>query len=318
MGRDRLLFFATDVHGSARCFRKWLNAADAYGADVLVLGGDVTAKSIVPIERRNGGWTARWREEVHELSSEAEVEAFERTLADLGVYGWRTTPDEAAAVLGDEEAEHALFTRLAAERTRGWVAFARERLGDNGVAAFVMAGNDDPPEIDEALADGGPLVLCDHRTVWIDDWLPMISLGESTPTPWKTPRELEEPELAAALERLIAELDDPSRAIFNLHCPPRDSQIDGAPELDENLAVQYSMGEMRYAPVGSTAVRAAIERYQPLVGLHGHVHEGRGRCRIGRTLCFNPGSDYKQGVLRGLLLRLSPRRGLRDYAFTMG
>jgi uncharacterized protein len=319
MARDRYLFFATDVHGSSRCFRKWLNAAEAYGADVLVLGGDVTAKSIVPIERRNGGWAARWHNEGYALETKAELAAFEAQLADLGAYGWRTTAEEAAAVVGDEEAEHRLFTRLAVERLREWVALAATRLTGAGASAFAMAGNDDPPEIDEAFAEGGgSLVLCDRRTVWIDDWLPMVSMGDSTPTPWHTPRELPEPEYGAALEGLISELDDPSRAIFNLHCPPRGSEIDLAPELDDELNVQYSLGEMRYAPVGSSAVREAIERHQPIVGLHGHVHEGRGRYRLGRTECFNPGSDYKQGVLRGVVLRLSQKKGLRDYTFTMG
>jgi Icc-related predicted phosphoesterase len=319
MSRDRYLFFATDVHGSSRCFRKWLNAAEAYGADVLILGGDITAKSIVPIERRNGGWAAHWRDEAYVLEGETEVASFEAQLSDLGAYGWRTTAEEAAALVGDEEAEHRLFTRLATERLREWVALAATRLASGRATAFAMAGNDDPPEVDEAFAGGGgALVLCDRRTVWIDDWLPMISMGDSTPTPWHTPRELPEPEYGAALEELVAQLDDASRAIFNLHCPPRGCEIDLAPELDAELNVQYSLGEMRYAPVGSSAVRTAIERYQPLVGLHGHVHEGRGRHRLGRTECFNPGSDYKQGVLRGLVLRLSEKKGLRDYTFTMG
>ena len=56
--------------------------------------------------------------------------------------------------------------------------------------------------------------------------------------------------------------------------------------------------------VGSTAVRAAIERHQPLASLHGHVHESAGFRRIGKTLAVNPGSDYGTGALNGALLVL--------------
>jgi Icc-related predicted phosphoesterase len=71
------------------------------------------------------------------------------------------------------------------------------------------------------------------------------------------------------------------------------------------------------APAGSTAVREAIEELQPLVGLHGHIHEGRGETKIGRTLCLNPGSVYSEGVLNGVLLTLADGQ-VRDYQFTQG
>jgi Icc-related predicted phosphoesterase len=71
-------------------------------------------------------------------------------------------------------------------------------------------------------------------------------------------------------------------------------------------------------PVGSLAVREAIERHQPLMGLHGHVHDSCGRAKIGRTVCFNPGSSYQQGVLQGVLVRVDQRRGVRDYTLTTG
>jgi len=162
-------------------------------------------------------------------------------------------------------------------------------------------------------------VNADRRVVWLDDWLPMASFGDSTPTPWDSPRELPEDEYEREVELLVSGLDDFERAIFNLHVPPYDSALDLAPELDDELRVRYTVaGDARTAPVGGKAVREAIERYQPLVGLHGHVHEGRGRARIGRTICFNPGSDYQQGVLRGVLLRLSSKRGVRDFTFTTG
>ena len=49
------------------------------------------------------------------------------------------------------------------------------------------------------------------------------------------------------------------------------------PELDDELNVVVAAGEPKMGPVGSTAVREAIERFQPMLALHGHVHESRGR-----------------------------------------
>jgi uncharacterized protein len=318
LGRDRLIFFATDVHGSGVCFRKFLSAASVYGADTLVMGGDLTGKVVVPVHPENGGHVARWRGEEHRLESEAEVEAFARTLADAGAYAWRADRDEAAAVLGDDEATEKLFARLTAERAREWVRLADERLG-SGVQAFVIAGNDDAPEVDAALAAGERLRPADSQVVWIEDWLPMLSYWDSTPTPWDSPREVSEEEYGRRIDELAEELPDPSAAIFNLHVPPYDCQLDLAPALDEELRVRYSgAGDMLYAPVGSHSARERIERYQPRLGLHGHVHEARGRVKLGRTVCFNPGSDYQQGVLRGVLVRVSARKGVSDYTFTTG
>ncbi|HWH05596.1 MAG TPA: hypothetical protein VNT23_04070 [Gaiellaceae bacterium] len=305
---DAFVFFATDIHGSERCFRKWLNAAAGYGAGVLVLGGDITGKVIVPVQRRNGSHVARWRGSEHVLEGPSALAEFERAVADAGAYAWHAEPDEAEATFANDDASEALFARLAAER-----------LADSDVKAYVIAGNDDPYDVDEVLSSGRALVNADARVVWIEDWLPMLSLGDSTPTPWKSPREVSEEEYAQRVARLADELQDTGSAIFNLHVPPYDSSLDLAPELDEELRIRYTMaGEPKQAPVGGRSVREAIERYQPLVGLHGHVHEGRGRAKIGRTVCFNPGSDYQQGVLRGVLLRVSPKKGVRDFTFTTG
>jgi Icc-related predicted phosphoesterase len=72
------------------------------------------------------------------------------------------------------------------------------------------------------------------------------------------------------------------------------------------------------APVGSTAVREAIERQRPLLGLHGHVHESAGVEKIGRTVCINPGSDYGDGILRGAIVELDRDRGVRNWQLTQG
>src|SRR5215212_7389272 len=146
MARDRLLFFATDLHGSEACFRKFLSAAGVYGADVLIMGGDITGKVVVPVHRSGSGHVARWRGEDHRLESAADLTAFSRRVADTGGYLWHAERDEAAATFADEAASEALFNRLAAERVREWTALADERLAD-GIDAFAIAGNDDAAEI---------------------------------------------------------------------------------------------------------------------------------------------------------------------------
>lgn len=318
MARDRLLFFATDVHGSEACFRKWLAAARAYGADTLLMGGDLTGKVIVPVHARNGRHEARWRGAEHRLESRADLVAFARRVADAGAYVWHAEPDEAARAFADEQGTERLFAELTAERVREWVELAEDRLTDD-VQAYIMPGNDDPTDVDAALDRGARLRNAEQRVVWLDEWLPMVSYGDSTPTPWDSPREVSEEEYRRRVEQLVAELDDPSRAVLNLHVPPYGSRLDLAPALDEGKRVRYTAaGDTLLAPVGGHSVRECIERLQPRLGLHGHVHEARGRAKIGRTVCFNPGSDYQQGVLRGVLVRVSPKAGVRDYTFTTG
>jgi uncharacterized protein len=318
LARDPLIFFATDIHGSEVCFRKWLSAGPAYGADVIVMGGDLTGKVIVPLHRIGGRFHARWRETDLVLDTDAEVAAFRRQVADAGAYIWDADPDEAAAVFADEDATDALFARMTTERIEEWVELADTRI-TNGTKAFIIAGNDDVPEVDEALGRGVQMQLADCRVVRLDDWLPMVSLGDSTPTPWDSPRELTEEQYADKLDSLLGDLDDIEGSVWNLHVPPYASTLDDAPALDDKRNVQYTVaGDTKFAPVGSQAVRRAIESRQPMLGLHGHVHEARGRIKIGRTVCFNPGSSYQQGILLGVLVRVSEKRGVKDYTLTTG
>lgn len=316
---DLTLFFATDIHGSETCWRKFLNAAKAYHVDVLVMGGDLTGKIIVPIYKTGNGWQATWKEQTYRPETQAELNELIRRIRGPGAYPYLTTWDEMQSVMNDPESERALFTRLKVEVLQSWMALADERLAGTSVRCFVMAGNDDPFEIDEALHGARSVVNGDQLIVQLTDKVAMLSFGTSTITPWHSPRELADDEYMRQVEPLAAQLVAPEWAIFNFHDPPFNSDIDIALKLDEDLRVQYrSTGEALYAMVGSQSVRALVEKYQPLLGLHGHVHEGRGRYKIGRTIGFNPGSDYTEEVLRGVLIRLSDKKGVQDYSFTMG
>ncbi len=64
-------------------------------------------------------------------------------------------------------------------------------------------------------------------------------------------------------------------------------------------------------------MRAAIEKYKPLLGLHGHVHESKGFVNIGSTLCINPGSEYGEGILRGVIVELGDGK-VKNYLLTQG
>ena len=91
---------------------------------------------------------------------------------------------------------------------------------------------------------------------------------------------------------------------MNFHCPPAETSLDQAPALTDDLRPIVFGGRVMTKPVGSTSMRAAIEQHQPLLGLHGHIHESRGAERLGRTLCVNPGSDYGEGILRGAIIEV--------------
>ncbi|HLI05665.1 MAG TPA: hypothetical protein VKV40_03775 [Ktedonobacteraceae bacterium] len=311
------IYYASDVHGSNRCFRKFLNAATFYKANVLVMGGDILGKAVIFLEEvRPGVYLAEEHGRKIELKTPAEVQEFEKRMGDRGLYTYRCQQGEPQE-LQESGALEPLFEQLMKERLAEWIALANERLAGKGVRCYMMGGNDDPPAVLETLQEAGLICDPEDHVVVLDDYCEMISCGWSNLTPWHTPRECSEEELAWRIDRLMAQVRRPESLVMNLHVPPFQSGLDDAPELDASLKVQTSLGQTRFKPVGSTAVRAAIERYQPLVGLHGHVHEAHASCKIGRTLCINPGSDYGEGVLHGALVILNKGK-LKGYQMVSG
>jgi uncharacterized protein len=311
------LYYASDVHGSEVAWRKFLNAGPHYRADVLVMGGDIAGKAIVPFVSVPGGWRAR-QITGERVIAEADLPEVERRARDLGLYPHRTSEEEAQALSGDPEALEALFAARIREVLEGWVELARERLAGTGIAVWIMLGNDDPPELAEVIAASGLAGDPEDRVVELGEGWTMLSNGWSNPTPWDSPRELPEEQLGERLEAIAANVPDMTRCVFNLHVPPYNSTIDSAPKLDANLKPVVRGGSVETAPAGSTAVREMIERHQPPVALHGHIHESRGVVRIGPTVCINPGSEYGEGVLHGALLALDARKGLRSYQLVSG
>jgi Icc-related predicted phosphoesterase len=312
------LFFTTDIHGSERCFRKFVNAAKAYRVDALVLGGDITGKLLVPlVSEPDGRVSASVFGQTRWASGEAEVAALESAIRQSGSYTVRIARAEKERIDTDPVAVAKLFQRAVVETVRGWVALARERLEPAGIPLFLSAGNDDEPYVDEVLGGADYVQAPEGRVVTLPDGREMISVGYANITPFDSPRELPEDELERRMSALAEQLREPERAVFNFHCPPYGTTLDVAPKLDAELRPVVNGAELVMAPAGSLATRRTIERFQPIVGLHGHIHESRAAQKLGRTMCFNPGSEYSEGVLRGVLMEFKPNK-LKGWQFTNG
>lgn len=315
---DTRVFFVTDLHGSDICFRKFLGAARFYDAQVLVVGGDITGKEIVGIiEQPDGSYKATIQGRERRVKGKDELEKLEREIADSGSYPHRTNDSEMAALSTDKSKLDNLFSQLMTDRIRRWMELAEKNLGSSNIKCYICPGNDDKFEIDTVLGASSYVVNPDQKVVPLDEKHEMISLGFSNITPWKCPRDIPEEELGSKIQQLVGQVGSPENCIFNFHCPPFDSGLDTAPHLDENLRPVFKAGEVEMIPVGSRSVRDAIQRYQPLLGLHGHIHESKGFLKIGRTICLNPGSEYAEGMLRGALVNLH-EKGLKNYMLTTG
>lgn len=310
------VFFATDLHGSNVCFKKFVNAGKFYGADVLILGGDVTGKMVVPVARQeDGAYLSSFAGKEVRLG-EDEVGRFEQRVGDMGFYPQRMSEAEFQELRDDPGQQEELFHELIRRRIEEWIEYAKPRLGEQGVKCFAAPGNDDGFFVDELLSGSGVIELLEGRVVEIDG-LEMLSTGWSNETPWKTERECTEDELKSRILGMVERMDDAGKAVFNVHVPPYKTVLDQCAELDEELRPVHSGGNPVMTSAGSTAVRELIETYQPVLGLHGHIHEGRGVTKIGRTVCVNPGSVYSEGVLNGSLIRITSG-GIRDVQLTQG
>jgi len=308
------VFFATDLHGSEMCWRKFLNAAKFYDADVLVCGGDMTGKAIVPIVQENGHYTVALGGEQESVPAEqvAEVEA---NIRRKGYYPLQMSLERLHELDADATKRAECFQEVMLSGVERWMNMAGEKLRGTGIRCFVCPGNDDEMEVDDVVRRAELVELGEGRAVEIDGFT-MISTGWSNHTPWNTHREETEEKLAERIESMASQVKDPSRAIFNLHCPPFKSGLDEAPAIDADLKLLHGGRALR--PVGSTAVREAIERHQPLLSLHGHIHESKGAVKIGKTLSINPGSAYEEGMLMGAIIQLDAKKGIKSYQLVNG
>jgi Icc-related predicted phosphoesterase len=310
------IFFATDIHGSEVCWRKFLNAGAFHKADVLVMGGDMTGKAMIPITARNGSWEVTLQEQRHVMATDEELRAMEKRISDRGYYPVRTTPDELEAWSRDQAMVDERFKAEMLGGVQRWMDLADERLAGKSIRCIVSPANDDMFEIDPIIAAAGIVELGEANTIALDGFS-LVSTGWANPTPWNTFRELPEDQLRERIDGLVRDVPDPKRAIFNFHAPPYGSNLDNAPKLDADM--NYVAGGQALVPVGSRAVRDSIVAYGPVASLHGHIHEGKGAVKIGRTLAVNPGSSYEDGTLQAAIVDLDARKGeVKSYLLITG
>jgi len=301
------IFFVSDIHGSNICFRKFLamSKLERGSPNVLIVGGDITGKFIIPIiERANESWEAKRADRSVNLRTRTELAEYRKGLADRGGYSWVCDPEQFQSFHQDREYRSGIDEELRTARLRNWVKLADEFLQGTSCSVFMNAGNDDPLYIDSVLRESKHLIVPEGLVIELEGGLTMISTGVANMTPWKCPRDVEDQEVAEIIEKMVRQVPELSRCIFNIHCPPYNTLLDQAPKLDRELRIISSGLGVQLESVGSRSVREAIERYQPMAGLHGHIHESPAIQYLGRTACVNPGSEYQLGRLNGAMLEI--------------
>jgi uncharacterized protein len=299
------IFFASDLHGSNVCFKKFINSAQFYGVDVLVLGGDLTGKAVIPIaEQQDGSFIACQHGESIQIRDQDELAEFVKRQGNIGFYPAVMSEAEYQRLNADPEAQAALFKKLVLERVQEWVDFAAPKLKGTEIPLVTVPGNDDFIEIDQILTQAPHFDFHEMQVCEFKGGYQMLYCGGSTPTPWDTEREYTEQQYVTRFAELLPQVGDMSRCIFNVHVPPFGTALDACPKLDKNLRVVYEMGLPAQVHAGCQTLADIIKQHQPLLGLHGHVHEGRAKINIGKTICINPGSVYPEGILQGALITL--------------
>jgi Icc-related predicted phosphoesterase len=310
------VFYATDLHGSEVCWRKLVNAGPFYQADVVICGGDMTGKAMIPIVGDGSRWEVTFQDLPYTLASEDQVRAIEKKIINRGYYPVRVSREEMNAMVADQSLVDQRFKEAMLATVERWMDVAEEKLAGRDIRLIVCPGNDDMFDVDNVIARSSVVEMGEAKVLDLSG-LSMVSMGWTNPTPWNTYREAPEDKLRNRIERMVSKTSDLRRTIFNFHAPPFGSNLDDAPALDEDM--KYLHGGRAMRPVGSKAVREAIVEHQPLLSLHGHIHEGKGTQRLGKTLAVNPGSAYEEGVLQGTLLELDERKGtIKNYVLVTG
>lgn len=307
------IFFTTDIHGSETCFKKLVNAPSFYDVDVLVIGGDWSGKILVPIVDEGDSWTVYDDDGNRTVESEAKLEEITERVRNRGDYPAEMTAAEYERCQEDDDLVDDFYRTARTERLQRWEELADEKLSNVGV--YAIAGNDDHQYVIDELREWSSIEFVDGGVATTSTGHEILGYGVSNPTPWDTPREQPDEDIADDLARVSADVTDWSRTIVNVHCPPHNTEIDEAPKLADDLSPEMQGGEVVMEPVSSVAIRKWIENQKPLLGLHGHIHEGQGEFTLGDTMCLNPGSQYSQGTLNGALVTVNDE-SVVQYQFT--
>ncbi|MGQ9624742.1 MAG: metallophosphoesterase family protein [Candidatus Bathycorpusculaceae bacterium] len=295
------ILFATDMHGSEGVWRKFLNASAMLKVDVAICGGDLTGKMIVPVvERKNGKYTYYHLKKTYTVDP-SELEKATKDIKGIGYYPYVTNESEYEEMTKNPKKVDEVFHKVMISTLENWLDLIPQKV-PNETRVVVCPGNDDRFPVDDIVNKHKYVVNGEGKVIEVDDKHEMVSCGWVNPSPWKTAREEEEEKLEERLEKYISQLKNLESAIFNFHAPPYQTKLDEAPLLDKDLNPVIRSGSVVMVPVGSKAVKKMIEKYQPFLGLHGHIHESSGSMKIGKTYCVNPGSEYAEGILRAFLI----------------
>lgn len=295
------ILFTTDMHGSEGVWRKFLNASSMLKVNVAICGGDLTGKMIVPIVKRRDGKYGYYLMGKNHVVNSDRLEKASKDVRGIGYYPYLTDESEFQEMEKSREKVDQVFSEVMTSTLKSWLNLIREKVPPE-TPVIVCPGNDDRFSVDDLIRDHPDVINAEGKVIAIDETHEMISTGWVNPSPWHTAREEDDVKLEARLEKYVSQLRNVESAIFNFHAPPYQTKLDEAPLLDDDLNPVIQGGRVVMVPVGSKAVRKMIEKYQPFLGLHGHIHEASGSIKIGKTHCVNPGSEYAEGILRAFLI----------------
>ncbi len=303
------ILFASDIHGSKMVWLKFLNAIKVYKANIAIMGGDLSAKEILPIiyNAKSNSYQARLLGKKYNVKSKQELNELQEQAKYSGIIPFITDSDseELQRISNDPTYQRKFFEDLDVSAILEWIEIAKNTSFEEDTRIIIIPGNDDSKKIDDILIKDNFIL---HPDLELDTYHKLISFEYVNPTPWNSQRELPEKELKKKLKQKFDSVNDYDHIIAAIHAPPFKSGLDIAPKLDKKQRVVHLLGAPYYSAVGSKAVREIIEEYQPKLTLHGHIHESGGFTYIGKTLCVNPGSEYNIGVLKAYLIELSKEK----------
>lgn len=307
------ILFLSDIHGSNEVFNKALLAAVKYDIDVLIVSGDLSGKDIRPIIENKNEYFVEYNGEREKLSK-SSISKIEKKLSDSGHYFFHITKDEFSNLKNEPSQIFNILNNKILERIEQWINQIIKQIDLRTTIVVISPGNDDFFAIDTLLKNYENKGIFSGLNIPIKvDNFEIVSLDYSNPTPWKTDRELPEKKLKKLINEKVCRLDSFERAIFNFHCPPYNTKLDIAPKIDKNFRYVINPGSMNTVHTGSKAVREAIEKYQPILSLHGHIHESQGFDYLGKTLSLNPGSEYEKGILNAYFIDVLPKGVIKNY-----
>ena len=163
------LYYATDIHGSEICWKKFINAGKFYEADTLILGGDMTGKAIVPlVAQGNQRYKLTLLEQETILEGQEAVDKMVQTIRNRGYYPYVTDPEEVAELTSAPGRLDDLFLEQMLATIQRWMDYADEKLAGTGMRCFVCPGNDDMFEVDAVIAASKSVQLAEGRIIQLD------------------------------------------------------------------------------------------------------------------------------------------------------